>query len=324
MVVNAIASGDLTRRGQEGDDTVGQIAGSVNAMLEGFSAILTEARDAAFSVSSACSEILAAAGQIAKGAQYGSDQVHSTSSAVEEMAASMTQVSRHAEASADKARQVLEHVQHGDRSVDATYHGITRIDAAVLETAEKMRLLEKRSREIFEIIGLIEEIATQSKLLSLNAAIEAAHAGDAGRGFAIVADEIRRLADRSTQATTDVTQKIEGIVAETQAVLQAMENAMREVTEGRALSEQARKSLQEISTLVQDSVSLAMLISTASGEQAQATKTVSDSMHVDRQRHDRVRRGARESSRAVEHLVQLSTQLTEAIVRFKIDSKPDS
>ncbi len=323
-VVNAVASGDLTRRGAAGEDTVGQIAGSVNGMLEGLSGILAEARDAAFSVSSSCSQILAASGQIVKGAQYGSDQVHSTSSAVEEMAASMTQVSRHAEASADKARQVLAHVQHGDRSVNATYHGITRIDEAVLETAEKMRLLEKRSREIFEIIGLIEEIATQSKLLALNAAIEAAHAGDAGRGFAIVADEIRRLADRSTQATTDVARKIEGIVAETQAVLQAMENAMHEVTEGRTLSEQARQSLQEISTLVQDSVSLAMMISTASSEQAQATKTVSDSMLSIANVTTQSAAGARESSRAVEHLVQLSQQLTEAIVRFKIDAKPDS
>jgi methyl-accepting chemotaxis protein len=293
-------------------------------MLGGFSAILSEARDAAFSVSTACSEIQAASTQIAKGAQYGSDQVHSTSSAVEEMAASMTQVSRHAEASAEKARQVLEHVQHGDRSVDATYHGITRIDAAVLETSEKMRLLERRSREIFEIIGLIQEIATQSKLLSLNAAIEAAHAGSAGRGFAIVADEIRRLADRSTQATTDVTQKIEGIVAETQAVLRAMENAMREVAEGRTLSEQARRSLRDISTLVQDSVSLAMLISTASGEQVQATKTVSDSMSSIAHVTTESAAGARESSRAVGHLVQLSEQLTEAIVRFRIDEKRDS
>jgi PAS domain S-box-containing protein len=324
QVVNAVASGDLTRRGQEDEETVGQIARSVNAMLGGFSAILSEARDAAFSVSTACSEIQAASTQIAKGAQYGSDQVHSTSSAVEEMAASMTQVSRHAEASAEKARQVLEHVQHGDRSVDATYHGITRIDAAVLETSEKMRLLERRSREIFEIIGLIQEIATQSKLLSLNAAIEAAHAGSAGRGFAIVADEIRRLADRSTQATTDVTQKIEGIVAETQAVLRAMENAMREVAEGRTLSEQARRSLRDISTLVQDSVSLAMLISTASGEQVQATKTVSDSMSSIAHVTTESAAGARESSRAVGHLVQLSEQLTEAIVRFRIDEKRDS
>jgi methyl-accepting chemotaxis protein len=293
-------------------------------MLEGLSAILTEARDAAFTVSTASSEILAASGQIAKGAQYGSDQVHSTSSAVEELAASMTQVSRHADASADKARQVLEHVLHGDRSVDATYHGITKIDEAVLETAEKMRLPERRSREIFEIIGLIEEIATQSKLLSLNAAIEAAHAGSAGRGFAVVADEIRRLADRSTQATEDVTEKIEGIVAETQAVLKAMKNAMREVTEGRGLSEQARKSLHEISTLVQDSVSLAMLISTASGEQAQATTTVAHSMLSIADVTPESAAGARESTRAVEHLDQLSTQLTEAIGRFKIDSKPGS
>jgi methyl-accepting chemotaxis protein len=109
--------------------------------------------------------------------------------------------------------------------VDAAYVAMNKIDSAVLETAEKMRLLERRSREIFEIIGLIEEIATQSKLLSLNAAIEAAQAGDAGRGSAVVADEVRRLADSSTQATKEVARSIEAIVKETQGVIVAMERA---------------------------------------------------------------------------------------------------
>ncbi|MBN2369853.1 MAG: PAS domain-containing protein, partial [Vicinamibacteria bacterium] len=178
--VNAVAKGDLTRKGLEGDDTVGRIARSVNAMIAGFAEILAEVHDTAFSVSTASSEILAAATEIAKGAEFGSDHVHSTSSAVEEMAASMTQVSRNAGSSADKARQVLDYVQQGDRAVDATYLGMTRIDEAVSQTAQKMRMLEQSSREIFKIIDLIEEIASQSRLLALNAAIEAAHAGDAG------------------------------------------------------------------------------------------------------------------------------------------------
>ena len=201
-------------------------------MLEGFASILTEVRDAAFSVSTSSAEILAAAAQIAKGAQYGSDEVHATSAAVEEMAASMAQVSTNAEESAASAQQVLEHVREGEQAVNATVQGMARIDEAVSETAEKMRLLEQRSKQIFEIIRLIEEIASQSTLLSLNAAIEAAHAGDAGRGFGVVAEEIRRLADRSTGATKDVTAIVEGMVEETRAVLMAMENGMRRCTRG--------------------------------------------------------------------------------------------
>jgi len=230
----------------------------------------------------------------------------------------MGQVSRNAESSAERAGLVLEHVSQGDSCVDAAYVAMTKIDSAVLGTAEKMRLLERRSGEIFEIIGLIEEIATQSKLLSLNAAIEAAHAGEAGRGFAVVADEVRRLADSSTQATKDVSQRIQAIVQETQAVLVAMENAMREVKEGRALSERARASLHEISTLVRDSAQLSMQIAGASREQAQATRHVAEAMQTISNITIESAAGANETNKAVQDLVSLSDQLNRAISRFKI------
>jgi methyl-accepting chemotaxis protein len=203
--------------------------------------------------------------------------------------------------------------------VDATYLGMTRIDAAVTQTAEKMRLLEQRSQEIFEIIGLIEEIASQSKLLSLNAAIEAAHAGDAGRGFGVVADEVRRLAESSTQATKNVSERIDAMLQEMETVRQATENAMREVRDGRALSEQARQSLREISTLVQDSVNLASQISGASGEQVEATKTVAEAMQTIADVTAQSAMGAKETTKAVQDLVQLSGRLTHAISRFQID-----
>jgi PAS domain S-box-containing protein len=318
QVVAAAARGDLTCRGQESEETLGRIASSVNAMLNGFGLILSEASDAAFSVSAAASEILAAATQIAKGAQYGSDQVHSTSAAVEEMATSMGQVSRHADASAEAALKVLEHVRDGDQAVEASHLGMTKIDSAVSETAEKMRLLEKRSRQVFAIISLIEEIASRSELLSLNAAIEAAHAGEAGVGFGVVADEIRRLADRSTAATKDVQELVEAIVEEIRAVAGAMENATHEVASGRGLSDQARGSLREIGELVQVSVQLSTQISEASREQAQATRTVAGAMQAISNTTLESAGGARETTNAVRDLVQLSESLTAAIARFKL------
>ncbi len=321
-VVSVIANGDLTARGTPGEDTLGRIAQSINKMLERFAAILVEVRDAAFSVSTSSSEILAAATQIAKGAQFGSDGVHTTSSAVEEMAASMAQVSRNAEQSAEVAKQVLDHIHQSDQSVNATVLGMSRIDTAVTETAQKMRLLEQRSEDIFAIIALIEEIATQSNLLSLNAAIEAAHAGEAGRGFSVVAEEIRRLADRSTEATGNVNTIVKGIVGETRAVLGAMENAMREVKAGWGLSEQAQSSLQEIQTLVQRSSSFSEQISQASREQVKATQTVAQTMQTISNVTLESSAGATQTSRAVKDLVELSNQLNRAISRFKID-KPE-
>jgi twitching motility protein PilJ len=194
---------------------------------------------------------------------------------------------------------------------------MTRIDSAATQTAEKMKILEKRTGEVFEIIGLIEEIASRSTLLSLNAAIEAAHAGDAGRGFAVVAEEVRRLADRSGEATKNVAAIVEGMVEEVKGVLDAMQAAMREVKQGRALSEQARGSLREVSTLVQDSVALASQISGASREQVQATTTVAEAMQTISNVSLESTAGADETTKAVGDLVRLSEQLNQAISRFK-------
>jgi PAS domain S-box-containing protein len=317
-VVSVMARGDLTACGQEGDETLGRIARSVNGMLASFSSILSEVRDTALSVSSASSEILAATTQIAKGAQYGNDQVHTTSAAVEQMAASMDQVSRNAEASSEKARLVLEHVQQGHEATDVVHRSMARIDAAATETAEKMRLLEKRSAEIFEIIELIDDLAAQSELLSLNAAIEAAHAGDYGRGFAVVAEEVRRLADRSKKATDRVSSIVDAMVEEVKTALQAMQHAVREVQEGRTLSARAIESLGEIRALVRESADLSAQISLASREQSVATGSVADSMQAIANMTHESAAAANSSSGAVQGLVALSEQLTAAIARFKL------
>ncbi|HYV03377.1 MAG TPA: methyl-accepting chemotaxis protein, partial [Blastocatellia bacterium] len=317
-MVSQVSEGDLTRRGPEGDDTLGRVVQSVNKMLDHFSTMLTEVKQIGLSVSSSATEILAAAEQIAVGSQRQADEITNTSSAVEEMAASMNQVSRNAEASAEAARRALDMAEHGDRSVRDTSEAMSRIDSAVLQTSDKMRLLGARSSEISEIIDLINDIAAQTNLLALNAAIEAAHAGEAGLGFSVVAEEIRKLAERSARATKDVATLIKSIQNETSEALSAMEAGMKEVKGGSSLASQASRALQDISAAVRQSSELIEEISAASDEQARVTSNLAGAMQTISSITLETSAGAHETAQTIQGMVGLSERLNRAISQFRV------
>jgi methyl-accepting chemotaxis protein len=317
-IVSSVSEGNLTKRGPEGDDALGKLVQSVNKMLDDFGLMLTEVKQIGLSVSSSATEILAAAEQIAVGSQRQADEITNTSSAVEEMAASMNQVSRNAEASADAARRALDMAGHGDKSVRDTSEAMSRIDSAVQQTAEKMRLLGIRSSEISEIIDLINDIAAQTNLLALNAAIEAAHAGEAGLGFSVVADEIRKLAERSARATRDVGNLIKSIQTETSEALTAMEVGMKEVRGGSYLATQASNALQDISEAVRQSSELIEEISAASEEQARVTSNVAGAMQTISSITLETSAGAHQTAQTIEGMVGLADRLNKSISQFKV------
>ena len=317
-IVSKVSEGDLTRRGPEGDDTLGRVVQSVNKMLDHFSTMLTEVKQIGLSVSSSATEILAAAEQIAVGSQRQADEITNTSSGVEEMAASMNQVSRNAEASAEAARRALDLAEHGDKSVRDTSEAMARIDSAVLQTSDKMRLLGARSSEISEIIDLINDIAAQTNLLALNAAIEAAHAGEAGLGFSVVAEEIRKLAERSARATKDVASLIKSIQNETTEALSAMEAGMKEVKGGSSLASQASRALQDISAAVRQSSELIEEISAASDEQARVTSNLAGAMQTISSITLETSAGAHETAQTIQGMVGLSERLNRAISQFRV------
>jgi twitching motility protein PilJ len=317
-IVSQIARGDLTLRGKVTNDALGNVVDSVNYMLDNFSKVLERVRKAAIDVQANASDILISSEQMASGANQQDQEITNTSSAVEELTVSMKQVSNNAEASAEAARRALDAAEQGNRSVRDTLEGMQRIRASVQATAKKIKSLGDRSLEISDIVNVINDITEQTNLLALNAAIEAARAGEAGRGFAVVADEVRKLAEHSRTATKDISALIKSIQAETNEAVVVMEEGTKEVEVGARLADQAGKALEAISSVVRQSAELVQEISLASKQQVRGTEGVANAMQIISSITRQTSQGTRQTARTVETMVKLSEQLNEALSQFKI------
>jgi twitching motility protein PilJ len=265
--------------------------------------------------------ILLAADEMQAGATQQDQEITNTSSAVEELTVSMKQVSNNAEASAEAARRALDAAEQGNRAVRDTLEGMQRIRASVQATAKKIKSLGDRSLEISEIINVINDITEQTNLLALNAAIEAARAGEAGRGFAVVADEVRKLAEHSRSATKDIAALIKAIQAETNEAVVVMEDGTKEVEGGAQLADQAGRALDAISSVVRQSAELVQEISLASKQQVRGTEGVAHAMQIISGITRQTSQGTRGTVATVSQLVKLSDQLNEALAQFRANSK---
>jgi twitching motility protein PilJ len=287
-------------------------------MLDNFAKVLERVRKAAIDVQSSANEILIASEEMSTGAIQQDQEITNTSSAVEQLTVSMKQVSNNAEASAEAARRALDAAEQGNRSVRDTLEGMQRIRSSVQATAKRIKALGDRSLEISEIVNVINDITEQTNLLALNAAIEAARAGEAGRGFAVVADEVRKLAEHSRAATKDIAALIKAIQAETNDAVIVMEEGTKEVEIGAKLADQAGRALDAISTVVRQSAELVQEISLASKQQVRGTEGVANAMQIISNITRQTSQGARQTSRTVEQLVHMSEQLNEALSQFRV------
>src|SRR3954466_12326495 len=319
-IVSQIARGDVTLRGRVSNDALGNVVDSVNYMLDNFAKVLERVRKAAIDVQSSANEILIASEEMSTGAIQQDQEITNTSSAVEQLTVSMKQVSNNAEASAEAARRALDAAEQGNRAVRDTLEGMQRIRSSVQATAKRIKALGDRSLEISEIINVINDITEQTNLLALNAAIEAARAGEAGRGFAVVADEVRKLAEHSRTATKDIAALIKAIQAETNEAVVVMEEGTKEVEVGARLADQAGKALEAISSVVRQSAELVQEISLASKQQVRGTEGVANAMQIISNITRQTSQGARQTARTVENMVKLSEQLNEALSQFRTTS----
>src|SRR6266568_2644116 len=292
-IVSQIARGDLTLRGSVTNDALGNVVDSVNYMLDNFTQVLRRVRDAANDVSTSANQILNASETMATGATQQDHEITNTSSAAEQ----------------------------GNRSVRDTLEGMERIRSSVQATAKKIKSLGDRSLEISEIINVINDITEQTNLLALNAAIEAARAGEAGRGFAVVADEVRKLAEHSRSATKDIAALIKAIQAETNEAVVVMEEGTKEVEGGATLADQAGRALDAISNVVRQSAELVQEISLASKQQVRGTEGVAHAMQIISNITRQTSQGTRGTVATVSQLVKLSDHLNEALAQFRAGTK---
>lgn len=204
--------------------------------------------------------------RIAAGAQEQAQGVNQTSLIVNQMASAIDEVAATAQKVSDGASRSAEAARQGGEAVERTVEGMERIRTKVFEVAEKIRQLGEESHKIGEIVRVIDEIAEQTNLLALNAAIEAARAGEHGKGFAVVADEVRKLAERSSKATKEIADLITHIRRETEAAVLAMEEGTKEVEAGSRLAQEAGEALRQILQTVDDTYSQVQNISAAAEE----------------------------------------------------------
>ena len=317
-VVSTAAEGDLTVKAEVTADALGSVADAFNLMITGLTNLVTQASNVASEIQRSTSEILHSSERMRVGAEQQADQIRAASDAVNRMSRTTQHMAENAEAATQTSLKATQAAVKGGASVTETIKGMQRIRAAVQSTGKKIKGLGERSLEIGAIIEVINEIATQTNLLALNAAIEAARAGEQGKGFAVVADEVRKLAERAARATKDITGLIKGIQVETSEAVTVMEEGTREVEEGTKLADQAGAALREIEQIVKQTATLVTDITRAAGDQVKVTESVVGSMdHILKQTQETTH-GVQDTVATIGKLAELSRRLTDAIGRFKL------
>ncbi|HZT78421.1 MAG TPA: HAMP domain-containing methyl-accepting chemotaxis protein [Vicinamibacterales bacterium] len=316
--VSGVAEGDLTVQAEVTADVTGAVADSFNFMIGQLRQIIGQVQSASRQVSTALADLRDVTQKLAGGAEDQAAQAVEASVAIEEMAASIHYVSENASSSAAVAEQSRANAEHGTRAVTRTIEGMKAVRDQVQETAKRIKRLGESSQEIAEIVELIGDIGDRTSILALNASIQAAMAGEAGRGFAIVADEVERLADRATEATKRAGVLVKATQTEAAEVMAAMEDTTREVINRSNIANEAGVALSEIQTVSNRLAELIQAISDAAQQQARGSEQVAKSMTEMSSVTRNTAASTKQTAAAINSLALLVDNLNATVSRFKL------
>jgi len=318
----AEGQGDLTARLPcDAKDEMGDIGRYFNEFVEKLGNTILQVSSNIARLAIATEEISASANQQSTGMEAQKGQTQQVATAMHQMASTVAQISQTSSSAAEAARKASATAQDGGKIVEGTLKKMREIAVSVGETAKKVNGLGARSDQIGQIIETIDDIADQTNLLALNAAIEAARAGEQGRGFAVVADEVRKLAERTSKATKETTAMIEGIQADTKSAVAAMELGTKQVEAGVETTTQAGASLAEIIRAAERVGEMVTQIATAANQQSSATEEVNTSIEQIARISEQSTHAAGQSATACQELASLALDLEKLVEQFKLKAQ---
>ncbi|MCM0080975.1 methyl-accepting chemotaxis protein [Geomonas sp. Red32] len=316
---NRIAEKDLSVAIEQGDLTeTGQLMSAMANMAHNLSEIVAQASRISTGIASSSAQLQATSQEMAGGSEEAAGQTHSVVTATEQMAATATDIARNCHAAAKNSDEANATARTGTKVVADTVEVMNRIAERVRSTADTVENLGARSDQIGEIICTIEDIADQTNLLALNAAIEAARAGEQGRGFAVVADEVRALAERTTKATREIGEMIKTIQAETKGAVAAMEEGVREVHQGTQAAAKSGDALKEILFQIDKVSQQVNQIAIAAEEQTATVEEISANTNRISSAVRSTADGSRHSAQAASQLATMAEELNGVVRQFRI------